>query len=100
MSAPVSIGVHPSIALRQTTAKTLVVRVAGGRSFAGRLVQVQRWSNGHWSTIRRARLGSRSRAQLHVVLPRGRSKIRIALSVNQAGAGFLGGVSRAITVKR
>jgi hypothetical protein len=100
MSAPVSIGVHPSIALRQTTAKTLVVRVAGGRSFAGRLVQVQRWSNGHWSTIRRARLGSRSRAQLHVVLPKGRSKIRIALSVNQAGAGFLGGVSRPITVKR
>jgi phosphodiesterase/alkaline phosphatase D-like protein len=100
MSAPVSIGVHPSIALRQTTAKTLVVKVAGGRSFAGRLVQVQRWSNGHWSTIRRARLGSRSRAQLHVVLPKGRSKIRIALSVNQAGAGFLGGVSRPITVKR
>jgi hypothetical protein len=35
-----------------------------------------------------------------VVLPKGRSKLRIALSVNQAGAGFLGGVSRAITVKR
>jgi hypothetical protein len=92
--------VHPSIAVRQTTAKRLVVRVAGGRSFGGRLIQVQRWSNGHWSTIKRARLGSRSRAEVHVVLPKGRSKLRIALSVNQAGAGFLGGVSRAITVKR
>jgi hypothetical protein len=33
-------------------------------------------------------------------LPKGRSTVRIALSVNQAGAGFLGGKSRAITVKR
>ena len=100
MSAPVSIGVHPSIALRQTAAKTFVVKVAAGRSFAGRLVQVQRRSNGRWSTIKRVRLGSRSRAELHVSLPKGRSTVRIALSVNQAGAGFLGGTSRAITVKR
>jgi hypothetical protein len=100
MSAPVSIGVHPSITLRQTAAKTLLVKVAAGRSFAGRRVQLQRWSNGHWSTIKRVRLGSRSRAELHVVLPKGRSKLRIALSVNQAGAGFLGATSRAISVKR
>jgi hypothetical protein len=100
MSAPVSIGVHPSIALHQTVKKTFVVRVAGGRSFAGRLVQVQRRSNGRWSTIRRVRLGGRSRAELHLSLPKGRSTLRIALSVNQAGAGFLGGMSRAITVKR
>ena len=100
MSAPVSIGVHPSIALRQTAKKTFLVRVAAGRSFAGRLVKVQRWSNGRWSTIRLARLGSRSRAELHVRLPKGRSTVRIALSVNQAGAGFLGGTSRAIIVKR
>ena len=65
MSAPVSIGVHPSITLRRTAARTLVVKVAAGRSFAGRLVQVQRWSNGRWSTIKRVRLGSRSRAELH-----------------------------------
>ena len=100
MSAPVSIGVHPSIALRQTAKKTFVVKVAAGRSFAGRLVQLQRLSNGRWSTIRRVRLGPRSRAELHVSLPKGRSTVRIALSVNQAGAGFLGGTSRAITVKR
>jgi hypothetical protein len=100
MSPSVSVGVHPSIALRQTAKKTFVVRVAGGRSFAGRLVQVQRLRNGRWSTIRRARLGSRSRAELHLVLPKGRSTLRVALSVNQAGAGFLGGTSRASIVKR
>ncbi len=100
MSTPVSIGVHPSITLRQTAAKTLVLKVTAGRSFAGRLVQVQRRSNGRWSTIKRVRLGSRSRAELHLSLRKGRSTLRIALSVNQAGAGFLGGLSRAITVRR
>ena len=100
MSAPVSIGVHPSITLHQKATRRFVVKVAGGRTFAGRLVQVQRRSNGHWSTIKRVRLGARSRADFRVSLPKGRSTVRIALSVNQAGAGFLGGKSRALTVKR
>jgi hypothetical protein len=100
MSAPVSIGVHPSIALRQTATRRFLVHVAGGRSFAGRLIQVQRRANGRWSTIKRVRLGARSRADFRVSLPKGRSAVRIAFSVNQAGAGFLGGKSRAITVSR
>jgi hypothetical protein len=100
MSAPVAIGVHPAIALRQTVSRRLVVRVAGARSFAGRLIQVQRLSYGRWRTIRRVRLGVRSGADFRVTLPKGRSTIRVALSINQAGAGFLGGKSRAITVRR
>ena len=99
-SAPLSIGVHPAITLRQTVSKRFVVQVAGGRSFAGRLIQVQRRVNGRWSTIKRVRLGARSRAEFRVSLPTGRSTVRIALSVNQAGAGFLGGSSRTITVRR
>ncbi len=100
MSAPVSIGVHPSIAVHQTATRRFIVKVSGGRTFAGRLIQFQRRSNGHWSTIKRVRLGRRSGADFRVSLPKGRSTVRIALSVNQAGAGFLGGMSRAITVKR
>lgn len=100
ISPAVSIGVHPSITVRQTATRRFVVGVAGGRSFAGRLIQVQRRSNGRWSTIKRVRLGARSRATFRVSLPTGRSTVRIAFSVNQAGAGFLGGTSRVITVKR
>jgi hypothetical protein len=74
--------------------------VSGPRSFAGRLIQVQRLTHGRWRTIRRVRLGVRSGADLRVTLPKGRSTIRVALSINQAGAGFLGGKSRAITVRR
>jgi phosphodiesterase/alkaline phosphatase D-like protein len=100
MSAAVAIGVHPAIALRQTASRRFVVHVTGARSFARRLIQVQRLSYGRWRTIRRIRLGARSGADFRISLPKGRSTIRIALSVNQAGAGFLGGKSRAITVRR
>jgi hypothetical protein len=34
------------------------------------------------------------------VLPRGRSVVRVVMSVNQAGAGYLGGKSRQLTVTR
>jgi hypothetical protein len=44
------------------------------------------------------RLGARSRAEFRVTLPKGRSRLRIAFSVNQAGAGFLGATSRVLTV--
>ena len=42
--------------------RRFVVRVVGGRSFARRLIQLQRRSHGRWSTIRRVRLGARSGA--------------------------------------
>ena len=97
-SQPISIGVHPHVAFSRAQNGKFLVRVAGARSFAGRIVQVQRRSEGRWLTIRRVRLGSRSRAQFAVSLPKGTSTLRIALSVNQAGVGFLGGASRTLVV--
>ena len=41
-------------------------------------------------TLRRARLGVRSRTEFRATLRKGRSTLRIAFSVNQAGAGYLG----------
>ena len=34
------------------------------------------------------------------LLPHGTSTIRVAISVNQAGPGYLGGLSRELTVRR
>jgi phosphodiesterase/alkaline phosphatase D-like protein len=99
-SAPVTIGVHPRISLTRLRNGHFVVRVLGGGSFAHRLVQLQRWNGNRWKTLRRYRLGTRSRIEFKATLPRGRSTLRIALSVNQAGAGFLGGTSAALHVKR
>jgi hypothetical protein len=64
-------------------------------------VQLQRrTASGRWVTVKRIRLGLRSRAEFTAVLPAGRSSLRMAMSVNQAGAGYLGGVSRTIVVSR
>jgi hypothetical protein len=51
-------------------------------------------------TVKRIRLSLRSRAEFTAVLPPGRSSLRMAMSVNQAGAGYLGGLSRTIVVSR
>ena len=71
------------------------------RSFAGRYVQFQRRSSlGQWVTIKRVRLNTSSAAVFRATPPRGTSSLRIAFSVNQAGAGYLAGISRTIVYHR
>jgi hypothetical protein len=98
-SAALKVGVQPAISLRLISHARFETHVAAAGSFAGKVVQLQRSSNGRWVTIRKARLapGAVFSATL---LPRGLSKIRIALSVNQAGPGYLGGFSRTLTYLR
>jgi hypothetical protein len=102
LSTSVTIAVRPRITFTRLRSGHFVARVIGGHSFAGRLVQLQRWNGVRWVTLRRARLGSRSRAEFKAALRKGRSTLRIAFSVNQAGAGYLGAMSPTlrVTVKR
>ena len=94
-SAPVTIGVRPSVTLRVITGARFSTHVGAGSSLAGRFVQLQRLVGDRWQTVKRARLTASSTAIFHAkALPRGRSTIRIALSVNQAGPGYLAGLSR------
>jgi hypothetical protein len=100
-SATVTIGVHPAISLRGLGKLRFATHVTGVRSFAGRVVQLQRRRpNGSWLTVARARLNRHSNAIFHPKLGRGRTTLRIAFSINQAGGGYLAGFSRAITVRR
>jgi len=98
ISAPVTVAVHPRITLTRTRSGHFITRVIAGHRFAHRIVQLQRRKNGRWVTIKRVRLGIRSRAEFRATLPKGSSTLRIAFSVNQAGAGYLGGSSRPLTV--
>jgi hypothetical protein len=76
-------------------------RVVAGTSFAGHFVQLQRLSGSRWVTIKRSRLNSGSLAIFGAsLLPHGRSAIRIAMSVNQAGPGYLAGFSRTLVYRR
>jgi hypothetical protein len=94
-SEPVTIGVRPAISLRVIRGARFSTHVAAGKSFAGRVVQLQRRAGSRWVTVRRARLDGRSSATFSAhTLPFGTSTIRVAMSVNQAGPGYLAGFSR------
>ena len=100
-STTVTVGVRPAVTIRALARHRIATHVAGARSFSGRIVQLQRRrADGSWRTIGRRRLGTGSSAVFTPSLRRGRSTLRIAFSVNQAGGGYLGGFSRAITVRR
>ena len=100
LSAAVSVGVHPRVGLTRYRNGHFFVRVSGMHAFAHRVVQLQRKVGTRWVTIKRVRLGLRSRVEFRATLPKGRSTVRAAFSVNQAGAGYLGGTSRTLVVTR
>ena len=98
-SLPVQTAVAPSISFGRLNG--WVTRVYAGRSMARKQVQLQRLSRfGQWVTIKRVSLDLSSRARFRATLPLGVSRLRIALSVNQAGAGYLAAFSREITYRR
>jgi hypothetical protein len=100
-SAPTGIGVRPAVAFRVLAGGRFATRVTAGRSFAFRVVQLQRRTAlGRWATLKRVRLNVRSAATFRAVLPKGSSRLRIAMSINQAGPGYLAGISRTILRRR
>lgn len=100
-SVAVTVAVRPRIRLSYHNGR-FVAAVQSAVSHAGRTVLVQRLSRfGQWVTLKKPRLGPRSGAIFYLPqLPKGKSRIRVAMSVNQAGAGYLAGFSPTITVRR
>ena len=101
-SSTATIGVRPAISLRVITGARFTSRVVAASSFAGKTIQLQRLLPGNrWATVAKAKLNARSSAIFAATaLPRGASQIRVAMSVNQAGAGYLAGFSRTISYRR
>jgi hypothetical protein len=100
-SSQVAVGVHPFVSLRTLKGARFSTHVAAGRSFAGRTVKLQRLSQlGQWVTVGVRKLSTGSSTIFHPTLRKGTSRLRVAISVNQAGAGYLGGVSRTLTYRR
>jgi plastocyanin len=99
-SVVVGVQVRPRITVAYRLGK-FRARVYASSSHAGRSVLAQRLSRfGQWVTVKKVRLGRNSSSAFQMALPRGRSRVRIAMSVNQAGAGYLAGFSPTITVRR
>jgi plastocyanin len=92
-SAPTTIQVAPRLTIGRDNG--WILHAAAGRSFAGRAVEFQRLNTatGQWVTLKKVVLSSRSGAKLILPLPHGVNHLRLAMSVNQAGAGYLGTAS-------
>ena len=69
--------------------------IAAGHSFAGQKVELQQFIAGAgWQTIDQLPLGAAARASSsRLARERQSARLRIAMSVNQAGSGFLGTTS-------
>jgi plastocyanin len=75
-----------------------VSKIYAGRSMVAKTIQVQTVSKfGQWVTIKRVRVGSGNMARFTLPLSKGVHKLRVAMSVNQAGVGYLGAYSSEVT---
>jgi plastocyanin len=99
-SAEISVAVRPRVSFGRLTG-WFIVRVTGQRSFANRVVILQRLSRlGQWVNVRKITLGSQSSRRFKSLMPKGTSRLRIFMTVNQAGVGYLGGMSGVLVFRR
>jgi uncharacterized protein YegP (UPF0339 family) len=100
-SRAMRIGVRPAVSFRRVGRARFTTRVRAARSFAGRVAKLQRrTSTGSWRTVKRVRLNRRSAAVFRARLRPGTSRLRVVISINQAGPGYLAGISRTVVYRR
>jgi len=89
-STPTTIQVQPRLTLGRNGA--WLVHAYGGHGLAGKEVLFQRLNTltGQWVTLRKVQLNAKSAARVVLTLPKGMNHLRLAMSVNEAGAGLLG----------
>lgn len=100
ISAKVGVQMRPNVLF--SAAKGMgFVKVKSNHSLQGRKVFVQRFTRfGQWVKMKRVILGQFSQRRFYLRLPRGTYTLRIFMSYNQVGPGYLDGFSRTLTYKR
>ena len=100
-SAVVTTHVSPALSLARV-GSWFVTRARAAKSFSGRWVYVQRLNRfGQWVSLRKVYFNRQSTQRFKLpTLPRGLSRIRVYMTTNQAGAGFVFSSSRVITLRR
>lgn len=100
-SAVITTAVSPALSLRKV-GNWFVVSAKAAKSFSGRWVYVQRLNQfGQWVSLRKVFLNRQStqRFKLTTLRP-GLSRIRVYMTTNQAGAGYVFSASQTIAVRR
>jgi hypothetical protein len=94
MSPKVLVDVRPIITVRELGNGRVQTHVMAGKSLGGRMVQLQQLNGSRWQTIIKQPLRSNETATFSLTLSS--SLLRVAMSVNQAGAGLLGSTSHSL----
>jgi plastocyanin len=99
-SATVTVGVRPRITFTRR-APYFIVSARAQTSMAGRWVYLQRRSPlAQWVNVKKVRLGSTAARRFTYRLRKGRNVLRIFMTTNQAGAGYLWSHSRTLYVTK
>jgi plastocyanin len=100
ISAKISLQMRPNVLFSASKGMGFV-KVKSNHSLEGRKVFVQRFTRfGQWVKMKRVILGRSSQKLFYLKLPRGTYTLRVFMSYNQAGAGYLDGFSSTRTYKR
>ena len=100
-STSVGVQVRPKLGYTHQ-GRIFYTRATASPDFKGKIVFVQRLTHfGDWVKIRKLKLGTRGFKQFRMPhLPKGVSRLRVFMSLNQAGAGYLDGFSPVLTIRR
>jgi plastocyanin len=99
-SPSVSVSVKPRVGFGRI-GRLFNVKVTSDMNYSGNYVLVQRKRPfGSWTTAKRVFLNDSSRMSFPLRLAKGRSFLRVVLPLGQAGTGYIGNISRQITVTR
>jgi plastocyanin len=99
-SAVITVGVRPRISFIRRPG-WFITSAKATTSMAGRWVYVQRKSAfNQWVNIKKVRLGGTGARRFKLNLRRGRHALRIFMTTNQAGAGYLWSHSRTLVYRK
>jgi plastocyanin len=100
-SAVVMVAVSPRLTLSRRSG-WFVTRAQAGKSFSGRWVYVQRRNGfGEWVSLKKVTLNRQSARRFKIRrLPRGLNRLRVFMTTNQAGTGYIFGTSPTLSFRR
>ena len=101
-SAVINVAVAPRLTLSHVRSWFVARAQAPAKSFAGRWVYVQRLTRfGEWVKIRKVFLNRQGAKRFKLRgLPNGQNRVRLFMTTNQAGAGYIFGISQTISFRR
>lgn len=100
VSQPIGVQLRPNV-LFGASKRFGAVTVKSDRSLEGRHVFLQKFTRFHeWVKVGHVTLGNGSHKRFRLPLKRGRYALRIFMSLNQVGPGYLDGFSRTVVVRK